>query len=94
MISLREKQHCCRSGKTGIGRWLPVTVEWLIPGAVLLLIPKCPLCIIAYVAMFTGIGLSVSTAASLRMIAIVLCLGSLLYFVTRRCVVYMRRARP
>ena len=39
---------------------------WLIPGATLALIPKCPLCVASYVALATGVGLSLPAAAFLR----------------------------
>lgn len=67
MLSLNGKKECCAVGKETSGRRLRRALEWLVPGAVLLLIPKCPFCIVAYVAAFSGIVLSVSTAAYLRM---------------------------
>jgi hypothetical protein len=58
-------------------------IQWLFPAALLALIPKCPLCVAAYVALFTGIGISVSTARWIQILMIALCLMSAAYLVIR-----------
>jgi hypothetical protein len=51
--------------------------------ALLVLIPKCPMCVAAYIALVTGVGVSVSTAAHLREGMIVLCVAALGYQVVK-----------
>ena len=58
-------------------------VEWGIPGLILVLLPKCPLCIVAWIAVVTGIGISVSTAAYLRLGLLAICVGALVMLAIR-----------
>ncbi len=53
------------------------------PAAILVLLPKCPACIVAYLAMGTGIGVAVSTALHLRTLVLVLCVACLAFFAAR-----------
>jgi hypothetical protein len=56
---------------------------WAAPGAILALMPKCPVCFAAYLAMATGLSLSVGAATYLRTGLIVLCAGLLLLAAVR-----------
>jgi Flp pilus assembly protein TadB len=49
----------------------------LVPGTLLILLPKCPLCLAAYVALGTGFTLSYASAQILLRALILLCLGAL-----------------
>src|SRR5262245_42066669 len=60
------------------------TLAWILPTAALLLVPKCPACVAAHVALWTGIGLSFSTAAYLRWALLLVCSASLLFLIWER----------
>jgi len=59
---------CCRSVKFA---------RWSLPALVLALLPKCPACLAAYVALGTGISLSVAAASLLRTSLIGVCAAML-----------------
>jgi hypothetical protein len=67
-----------------IVRHCPEVASSVLPVVVLVLLPKCPVCIAAYIAMVTGIGLSLPVTAHMRTLLIILCTTSLVYFVARQ----------
>ena len=66
---------------------------WIVPGALLALMPKCPLCLAAYVALCSGVTLSYSSAHLLMRTLTALCIGTLVLWVVRR-VVNWRQNKP
>jgi hypothetical protein len=63
-------------------RTLDFTVK-VIPVAILAVLPKCPACLAAYVALGTGVGLSLTAATYLRLSLIVACVASVIFFVAK-----------
>lgn len=59
-------------------------LRWLAPAVLLALVPKCPACVAAYIALATGIGISFTAAAYLHGALIAVCVASLAYFVITR----------
>ena len=58
-------------------------LAWALPGAVLVLVPKCPACLAAHVALWTGLGLSLSAATYLRWGLLLLGGASLLFLIVK-----------
>ena len=62
------------------------TVElagWILPGTLLAFFPKCPLCVAGYVALATGLGMSLTVATYMRWTLLAFCLGSLAFMASR-----------
>lgn len=57
------------------------SLRWLAPGIGLVLVPKCPACLAAYLALFTGVGVSLPVAETLRIGLLVVCVASLAWLV-------------
>jgi hypothetical protein len=70
---------CCRSA-----------AKWIAPRVGLAHVPKCPACLAAYVAMLTGVGISMPMAAGLRWGLIVLCTAALVLLASRQVLRWVR----
>lgn len=81
---------CCEVAvKRRPSTWTGRTGEllaWALPGALLALMPKCPACVAAYVALWTGVGLPFAAASWLRWTLLVVCAASLFFLFARRVI--------
>ena len=70
--------QCCAGGGRSPrpARRLFGAAAALLPGAVAVLLPKCPLCIAAWVAACTGIALPAAVAGSVRPLLLIACVLS------------------
>ena len=78
-------QTCCHEAATqspgkSVTRHVLGTTKWIVPTAVLALLPKCPMCLAAYIAVATGVGISMPVAARIRTGLLLTCLGALAWF--------------
>ena len=88
-----KARHCCqlttREGKKA-GPPAPgwqrggEIAGWILPSAILAVMPKCPVCLAMYVALFSGVGISVANAARLRTSLLVLSVAALFGLALRR----------
>jgi hypothetical protein len=62
-----------------------------LPSIALALVPKCPMCIAAYLAIGGGLGISLSTAAHLRTALVWLCWSVLVLLAARAAMRFGRR---
>ena len=78
--------HCCQfatrdsdKAASPVSRWRRggEIIGWIVPSATLVLLPKCPVCVAMYVALFSGIGISAANAAHLRTSVLVFCVATL-----------------
>ncbi|MEA2712031.1 MAG: hypothetical protein QOF78_4632 [Phycisphaerales bacterium] len=69
-------RSCCRRSAEVAG--------WIVPGATLALLPKCPACVAAYIALATGLGISFSTAAYIRTSLVIVSVSVLVFVAARK----------
>jgi hypothetical protein len=55
--------------------------------------PKCPACVAGYIALATGVGISFSTAAHLRLAVLTLCIATLAWLALKRMWAISARAK-
>ena len=88
-----KARHCCQTATRDSGnpagpasRWRRggEIAGWIIPSATLVVLPKCPVCVAVYVALFSGVGISVASASHLRTSLLILCVAALLFLALKR----------
>ena len=85
---------CCQNQSNFLRRAVGVW-QWLLPTAILALLPKCPACLAAYVMLWTGLSLSLAIAGVVRTSLLMLCIAALVWVVFRRLRFYFtKETRP
>ena len=88
-----KTRHCCQFATWDRENAPPLVscwrrggeiARWIVPSATLVLLPKCPVCVAMYVALVSGVGISVASAIRLRSSLLVLCVAALLALALRR----------
>lgn len=74
----------CRCSREKAARAVKNGAGWIIPGVVLALMPKCPLCLAAWISLLLGIGVTTSTATALHGGVILLCVALVTFFLVRQ----------
>lgn len=85
--SAAVNRACCKVASRG-----GEVAGCVVPGVLLALLPKCPMCVAAYVTLATGVGISITAASYLRLGLVIACL-SCLAFVAVRLVLRLRNRR-
>lgn len=77
---------CCENHKCESRPWVRRVrrgFAWALPIGGLVLVPKCPACVAAYVMLFTGAGISLPVAAAARWVLIGVCGAAIVYLIVR-----------
>jgi hypothetical protein len=72
-----------RAGEGQVTRRTRGAAAWVLPSVALALVPKCPMCVAAYLAIGGGLGVSLTTAAHLRTALVWLCWSTLALLIAR-----------
>jgi hypothetical protein len=77
--------QCCLAGREPrpLARRLSKATASILPAALLMLMPKCPLCLAAWLTIATGVSFSATGAAWLRWSITLLWLGALAVMIWR-----------
>jgi hypothetical protein len=91
MSDILNPMRCCEAqpaaGRGLAARYLGSAGSCVGSGAMLLLLPKCPVCIAAYIAVWTGAGVAAPIAGNLRFVMAIILVASLAFLLARRFLV-------
>ena len=79
----RRRAPATGAAPTTLARRGMAAAGWLVPSALLALLPKCPVCFAAYFALATSVGISAVTAWYLRTGLAALCTAVLAVLAVR-----------
>ncbi len=82
----------CQCSRERTRRVVKNGAGWIIPGTMLALLPKCPLCLAAWLSLLFGIGLSATMATTLYITLITLCAVTALVFLIRQIRAALRQS--
>ena len=75
---------CCQMSASGVGRRLSTLTPSVLPALVLLLLPKCPFCLAAWLTVATGLSFSATGATWARFGLVVVWGAAVAHAVWRR----------
>ena len=78
-------RYCSGGGPSRpLARRLSGAAASILPGAVLVLLPKCPLCLAAWLALVTGTGVSAAAVARVRGLVVIFWLAAVALAAARK----------
>jgi membrane protein implicated in regulation of membrane protease activity len=86
-------RHLCCAGENANKRRVAGSTKWIVPTAVLALMPKCPMCVAAYIALATGFSVSLPAATWIRTGMLAMCLCVMAYLSIRAGMRALERRR-
>ena len=88
--------RCCtgEGPSRPLARRLSGAAASVLPGAVLVLLPKCPLCLAAWLTVATGIGISAAAVAWVRGLIVVFWVAAVALVVAWKIRHLLRQVKP
>jgi inner membrane protein involved in colicin E2 resistance len=86
-------KSACRCPSMSNRRAVQIGAGWILPSLMLILLPKCPLCLAATISLLFGIGLSAQAASVVYGTVVALCIVTIVAFATRQVSLLRRKRR-